>query len=111
MCTALGRSADRYSCPVNDPAGQSTELTPRKVLYALVGLGLHLVAGFFMLVSGLVAPPWAVVGMLFAWAVLLGVGLRLWRIKPWVTIGFPVLAFVIWIASIAAGGAFLGWNA
>ncbi|MDH3499201.1 MAG: hypothetical protein OEM97_03685 [Acidimicrobiia bacterium] len=87
------------------------ELTPRKVLYAVVGLGLHLVAGFFMLVSGLVAPPWAVLLMLFVWAVLLASGIRLWRVKPWVTIGFPVLAFAIWIGTIALGGAFLDWNA
>jgi hypothetical protein len=96
------------------PAGTQDgppELTPRRVLYGLVGLALHLVAGFFMLVSGLVAPPWAVVMMLFVWSVLLGVGLRIWRFKSWVTIGFPVIAFAVWIATIALGGALLGWTA
>lgn len=87
------------------------ELTPRKLLYALVGLALHVVAGFFMLASGLVAPPWAVAAMILVWAVLLAFGLRMWRAKPWVTIGFPVLAFIVWIVTIAAGGALLGWTA
>ncbi len=90
---------------------EQRQVTPRMLLYGLVGLALHVIAGFLMLVSGLVAPLWAVASMLFVWAVLLGLGLRLWRVKPWVTIGFPVLAFVVWIATIAAGGAWLGWQA
>lgn len=97
---------------MNEPASNETDpLTPRVLLYGIVGLGLHVIAGFLMLISGLVAPPWAVGMMLFIWAVLLGLGLRLWRAKPWVTIGFPVLAFAAWIATIAAGGAWLGWQA
>ena len=89
----------------------AAELTPRRVLYALVGLGLHLVAGFFMLISGLVAPPWAVLLMLVVWGILLVVGLQRWRSSPWVTIGFPVLAFVIWIGTVTLGEALLGWRA
>lgn len=97
---------------MTDPV--STEvppLTPRRVLYALVGLALHLVAGFFMLVSGLVAPPWAVTAMLVVWAVLLVLGIRRWRTRPWITIAVPVLAFAVWLATLAAGGAFLDWRA
>jgi hypothetical protein len=88
-----------------------TELTSRRVLYALVGLGLHLVAGFLMLVSGLVVPPWAVIAMLVIWAVLLGYGLQTWREKAWVTIGLPLVAFAVWIATLTLGAGLLGWNA
>ena len=95
----------------DDGPAQPPELTPRRVLYALVGLALHLTAGFVMLVSGLVAPPWAVVMMLFVWAFLLGLGLRMWRYKSWVTIVFPVIAFAVWIATLVLGEALFGWQA
>ncbi len=64
-----------------------------------------------MLVSGLVAPPWAVAAMLVVWAVLLVVGIRVWRAKSWVTIAIPVVAFAVWLGTLAAGEAFLGWQA
>jgi hypothetical protein len=47
------------------------------VLLWWLGLAGHLVALVWYAASGLVAPPWAVVGLLVIWAVLLVVGLRL----------------------------------
>lgn len=76
-----------------------------------VGLAGHLVALPWYAVSGLVAPPWAVVGLLVIWVALLVVGLRLRAIGPAWMLAIPVLDIAIWFGAISAGDAFLGWTA
>jgi hypothetical protein len=76
-----------------------------------VGLAGHLVMLLWYAASGLVAPPWAVVGLLAIWAALLLVGLRLRAARPLWMLAIPVLDVAIWFGAISAGDAFLGWTA
>jgi len=76
-----------------------------------VGLAAHLVMGFYYAVSGLLAPLWAVAGLLVIWVILLVVGLRLRNRRPWWMLAVPVADLVIWLIVITAGEVFLGWTA
>jgi hypothetical protein len=76
-----------------------------------VGLLAHLGMGVWYAASGLVAPAWAVVGLLVIWVALLLVGLRLRTRRPWLMLLIPVAAVAIWVAVISAGDAFLDWTA
>lgn len=76
----------------------------------VVALILHLAAGLFLLVSGLVAPLWAVALMLIIWAGLLGFG-YLNRQRPWIALLMPVAAAVTWFVVVSLGSAIFGWTA
>jgi hypothetical protein len=76
-----------------------------------IGLVGHLVMLVWFAASGLVAPLWAVGGLLLVWAVLLVVGLRLRRRRPALMLLMPVVDVAIWVAVINAGERFLGWTA
>lgn len=76
----------------------------------VVGFGLHLVAGFFVLVSGLVAPWWAVLVMLAGWAALLVLGIQN-RHRPWFVLSLPVLSAVMWFVVVQGGAMIFGWTA
>jgi hypothetical protein len=76
--------------------------------FGLVG---HLVMLVWFAASGLVAPLWAVGGLLVVWAVLLLIGLRLRRRRPALMLLIPVVDVGIWVAVINAGERFLGWTA
>ncbi|HEX2368274.1 MAG TPA: hypothetical protein VHM94_03460 [Acidimicrobiia bacterium] len=85
--------------------------SPVAIVLGLVALALHLVVGYFVLASGLVAPLWAVLMLVLIWVVALIVGWRIWRTHPAVAVVVPVATALIWLAVIAAGGRFLGWTA
>jgi hypothetical protein len=76
-----------------------------------IGLAAHLAVLIWYVASGLLAPLWAVIGLLAIWVVLLVVGLRLWRARPAWMLAVPVAAVVIWFAVISAGERFLNWTA
>ncbi|HEX6967208.1 MAG TPA: hypothetical protein VF174_00040 [Micromonosporaceae bacterium] len=76
-----------------------------------VGLVGHVFLFFWYLASGLLAPLWAVIGLLAVWAALLGVGIRLMRTRPLLVLLVPVAAFLIWVVVISAGERWLGWTA
>lgn len=76
-----------------------------------VGILLMLVVGWLYLVSGLVAPLWAVVSLLAVWAAVFSVAMRAWNSKPWLILAAPFLLFLFWAVAIWAGGQFLGWTA
>lgn len=80
------------------------------VVGVLSGLA-HLVPGYFMLVSGLVAPLWAIVMMLAIWVVLAVVLVRMVRAGSWLTPLIPIIAMAIWWGTIMLGGNVLGWTA
>jgi hypothetical protein len=86
---------------------------PRRLPMFAWGIGLvgHLVMLVWFAASGLVAPLWAVGGLLLVWAVLLVVGLRLRRRRPALMLLMPVVDVAIWVAVINAGERFLGWTA
>lgn len=76
----------------------------------VVALGLHLVAGFFLLVSGLVAPLWAVALLMAIWVVLLITGYR-YRHRPLIVLMMPVAAAVAWFVVVQGGSMLFGWTA
>jgi len=81
------------------------------VAAAVIGILGHLAAGVWFAASGLVAPGWAVAGLLVVWA---GLSVVLWRLarrrSAW-AIGIPVLDALIWLAVVSLGDALLGWTA
>lgn len=77
----------------------------------VLGLLLMLVVGYIYLVSGLVAPMWAVIALLLIWAVVFVLGIREWNSRPLWILAAPFALFVFWAVVIWAGGQFLGWSA
>lgn len=65
----------------------------------------------FYLASGLVAPLWAVVGLLLCWAALAYLVVRWRRSHPFGVLVLPVVAIGWWFLVISAGEAWLGWTA
>lgn len=62
-------------------------------------------------VSGLVAPLWAVIGLVVVWVVLLVAGIRLRRRQPLRVLLLPILGFAIWFGVVSLGELLLGWTA
>ena len=87
---------------------------PRQVRaspWPFVGMGGMAVVFFLYAASGLVAPPWAVAVLLVFWAALLLVAFRWWTPHPKRLIALPLVAAVVWVAAISAGGFLLDWSA
>lgn len=76
-----------------------------------LGLIAHAAVFFWYAASGLVAPGWAVIGLLALWLALLAVGIRLRHRRPLFTPLVPLAAIVLWFLIITAGGAWLNWTA
>jgi hypothetical protein len=87
------------------------QLTPRHVLYSLVGWGLQAVFGVLAFASGLVAPPGGVAVIIAVWAITALYSIARWRRTPLIPLGMGLLSGVLIVAIIAFGGAVLGWNA
>ncbi|GAB2697302.1 hypothetical protein [Thalassiella azotivora] len=80
------------------------------VLLAVASAAVHLVAGFFYLTSGLLAPLWAVAGLLVVWAALGAWLVVLARRRSWWTPVVPLVAVVTWFAVLSVGEQALGWT-
>lgn len=78
---------------------------------SLLGLAGHLGTLPFYLAGGLVAPPWAVLALLAAWLVLLWLAVRAVRARAAWGLLVPPAAAGLWLGAVAAGEAFLGWQA
>jgi hypothetical protein len=78
---------------------------------ASVGVAGMVLALWFYLASGLVAPPWAVGVLLAIWVLMLVLCIRWFRRRPFVVLAMPLVAAAVWLAVISAGGAWLGWTA
>jgi hypothetical protein len=78
----------------------------------VIGIGfiLELGVGILVLVSGLIMPVWAVVGLGVLWLLGLVVAIR-WRRKPAVVLAVPLAMIAIWAATAWAGEALLDWTA
>ena len=86
--------------------------TGRKVAYAAAGLAMvaMLVLAPFFLSAGLMAPLWAVVGLVVVWLILFVLGCVWFRRRPLWTLPIPVVAAAIWFGTMSAGEAWLGWT-
>ena len=80
------------------------------MVWFVIACALHLIAGFFYISSGLIAPPWAVVALMATW---FGLALMLARMKQAGAraLMIPVAAAVIWFVVLGLGDRFLGWTA
>lgn len=54
---------------------------------------------------------WAVIVLWLIWILLLVVLARAWKTNPWLVLGVPLFAYLIWVAVLLAGEFFLGWTA
>ncbi|HWC13493.1 MAG TPA: hypothetical protein VG929_02720 [Actinomycetota bacterium] len=77
---------------------------------AWIALLLHLAVGYFYVLSGLVAPQWAVAGLLGIWLVLLW-GLMHLRRERWKPLVIPAIAAALWFGVLMLGDVLLGWTA
>lgn len=71
----------------------------------------HLVPGFFIVASGLVAPWWAVGLMTLVWIALTVLLVRMVQRRSWWTPVIPLLAAVLWVTTLTVGENTLGWTA
>lgn len=81
-----------------------------RVVATLGVLGLIGVLPFYVL-SGLVAPLWAIVLLLLVWAALAVCSVRWFARRPWVVLVLPLVAAAVWFATIILGEQLLGWQA
>lgn len=81
--------------------------------YVAAGMAMAAMAviGVFYLSSGLVAPLWAVVGLILLWIALVVIGIRWFRRHPLRVLALPVIAVVIWFSVLTLGERLLGWTA
>jgi membrane protein DedA with SNARE-associated domain len=83
----------------------------RRVLESVVTViaGLAMIpVGFFLISSGLVAPLWAILLLLIAWAAGIWI---MWRLPAWWRPVVPVALLAFWFLFISFGEAVLGWQA
>lgn len=81
------------------------------VVVGVVAGVAHLVPGFFILVSGLVAPAWAVLLMGLGWIALLVLLVRMVERRSWWTPVIPIATMALWYVVIMLGEDLLGWSA
>ena len=77
---------------------------------AVIALLAMVPVGFFYLASGLLVPgPWLfLLWVLFL--VIVSVGVRLFRRRSNLLLAVPVVAAVVWLGTLTAGEAWLGWT-
>jgi hypothetical protein len=76
----------------------------------VLGVILQVLIAYPMAALGLVAPGWAVLGLLAIWAALLVVAIRQRKNRPWLALAAPFVTVAIAWVVLAAGGEFLGWS-
>ncbi|NNF64820.1 MAG: hypothetical protein HKN07_11275 [Acidimicrobiia bacterium] len=85
--------------------------TPIAILFGLIGLALHLTLGFLVIVSGLVAPLWAVGMMGAAWLAAFVYGAINWRGSIKKALLIPIASWAVYVGVLTFGDAVLGWTA
>lgn len=92
---------------VREPSGRS----PLDLLLGVVAVLLHLLALWLVLVSGLVAPLWAIVVLGVVWLAACYPLLRGLRAGARWGVLVPLALVAFWFAFITFGEAVLGWTA
>ena len=98
------------------PPGHDPTVAPSRtgrgpvVLGVVAGLA-HLVPGYLSLVSGLIAPLWAVVAMVVVWALLAWALVVIVRRRSWWSPVVPLAGMAFWVTAITVGENVLGWTA
>lgn len=69
-----------------------------------------LVPLYWFIASGLLAPLWAIIGLLVVWAAGLVWAIRSRRRQPWLVFALPFALMIFWFAVITAGERLLGWT-
>lgn len=76
-----------------------------------VGMVLLLFPLYWFAASGLLAPLWAVIGLLLLWAATVAFGLMvIRRRRGWWVLALAPALMIIWFLVMSAGEAFLGWT-
>jgi hypothetical protein len=96
------------SSPDDVPAGRRR--WARRLSGAVTAV-LHLAVLWPYSASGLVAPGWAVVGLLALWLALAGVAVVVHRRWGLLAALVPPLALGLWVGALVLGEAVLGWTA
>jgi len=78
-------------------------------LALVVGVGLHLIVGVFVMSSGLLMPAWAMAILAFLWLTGFVVTYR-FRARPIVAFVVPAATMTLWFLAGWAGETFLGWT-
>jgi hypothetical protein len=94
---------------VSGSSRPAVRLPPLAWVVAAAGLVAHALVGLLLLPLGLVAPPWAVIALLAAWAALLAVAVRQ-RGRPLLVLVAPATSAALAAGLLYVGGAFLGWT-
>ena len=76
-----------------------------------VGIVLLFPVLYLYLVSGLVAPLWAVVLLVACWLVLGLCAVRWVRRRPLVVLALPFVGVALWWAVVSLGEVLFGWTA
>ena len=76
-----------------------------------VAMAALAVIGIFYVSAGLVAPLWAVIGLVIIWVALVVLGIFWFRRHPFRVLVLPVVAVVVWFGVITLGEQLLGWTA
>ncbi len=77
----------------------------------ITGATLQAVAGIFVAVSGLLAPPWGVAVLVIVWLATTTWAMSSWRRRRFATlIAFAAMA-LFWVVFLNFGDLVLGWTA
>ena len=79
--------------------------------WPFVGMAGLACAFFLYAASGLLAPWWAVVGLLVLWVLMLLLAIVWWSLHPRWLVGLAAFALVFWFVTMVAGGILLDWSA
>ena len=78
--------------------------------WPFVGMG-GMASVLFLYGAGvLLAPWWAVAGLLVVWLALFVLACRWWTPRPHLVPVLPAAALVVWFATMLAGGIWLDWR-
>jgi hypothetical protein len=78
----------------------------------VLAIVLHAAVGYIYAVSGLAAPMWALVPLLFVWGLLAGQFISITRRgrSPWLYLAVPGAAAALWILVVPGLGTLLDWT-